>query len=227
MTADRASLHRACYCPPRQSFVEGARRDSCNSPTNPTRSVPEANLSELPANSFNLVPENGVPARLQHPSRNSVVKTARLSENKCLNSEIPFCYLRTAGQMETSHLQSGDCNPRPCPDGAPSSDPPGQAKAHHRTLGKPNHWTSKPMRRTWRRARMVAPAYPICLYKRFPRLGRRAVGECATMVLATRVFHVAPRDSNQCAGLLEGANRKYVRFDGVAPQRLLNVISPL
>ena len=227
MTADRASLNRACYRPPRQSLLEGARRDSCNSPTNPKRSVPEANLSELPANSFNLVRENGVPARLRHPSRSSVVKTARLSENKCLNSEIPFCYLRTAGHIETSHLQSGDCNPRPPPASAPSSDPPGQAKTDRRTLGKPNHWTSKPMRRPCRGARFVAPVYPICLYKRFPRLGRRAVGECATMVLAARVVHVAPRDSNQCAGLFEGANRKYVRFDRVAPQRLLNVISPL
>lgn len=53
------------------------------------------------------------------------------------------------------------------------------------------------------------------------------MGECATMVLATLVFQVGPRDSNQCIGSLEGANRKYVKFDNVAPQRLLNIISPL
>src|SRR5271156_2814484 len=131
-TADRASRHWACYRPPRQSFVEGARRECCNSPTNPKRSAPDAKLSEFAANSFNLVRESGFAEHSPRPSRNSAVKTARLSENKCLNSEIPFCYLLTVGRMETSHLQSGDCNPRPCPGGGSSSRLAGQARAGHR-----------------------------------------------------------------------------------------------
>lgn len=109
------------------------------------------------ANSFNLLHERGLSAHLQHPSRGSVVKTVRLSENKCLNSEIPFCWLRTAGAHGDKPFTIRRLQPTAMPGGAPSPHPPGPAKAGHRMLGKPNRWTSKPMSRTWRVARFVAP----------------------------------------------------------------------
>ncbi len=39
--------------------------------------------------------------------------------------------------------------------------------------------------------------HPICLYKRLPSGGKTAVGACAIMLFATRVFQVMPDGSNQ------------------------------